>query len=132
MKVTGTDVITLASGSASIAVVSTAVVYTHSNKVAYGEFFNLFYQAKSDGGTPDVKIEMEVSYQTPATEGSEDADHWVEPEKASDIEASLVDETIHTKAINPPVCKYIRFKITGNAGNPADTLVSMRLTKQEN
>ena len=130
-KIMGRDIVTESTGDADIAVASTAVIYTQSINIAYAEYFKLTYKATSTIGTPDIKIEMECGDVPPTTEGSADTDHYVEPENASDIEASLTTETIHEKAINPPASKYIRFKITGNASNPADTVVNMWLTKQE-
>ena len=127
----GTDIITLANGSASLAVAGAVTIYTKALNVKPGEFFALSYKAVSASGTPDVKIEMEQSFQLPTTEGSADTAYWAEPENTNDIETSLTSETIRHKAINPVALPYIRFKITGAAGNNADTVVSMWLTKQE-
>ena len=131
MKIMGTDVVTLANGSASLAVAGAVTIYTKAINVKPGEFFALSYKAVSSAGTPDVKIEMEQSFQLPATEGATDATYWAEPENTNDIEASLTTETIRHKAINPVTLPYLRFKITGAAGNNADTVCSMWLTKQE-
>ena len=130
-KIMGTDVVTLANGSASLAVASAAVIYTKALLIKPGEIFALSYKFTSAAGSPDVKIEIEQSFQAPATEGSADADYWAEPENTSDIELSLVTEAIRHKAINPITLPYIRFKITGNAANPADTVGNMWLTRQE-
>jgi hypothetical protein len=119
-----------AAESTSIAIASTAVVYTKSFKLAWGEYFGLRYQAVSAGGTPDVKIELEMGDDVPITEGAADLE-YVEPEAFSDIETNLTTETVHRKAISPPPFGYGRFKITGNAANPADTIVNMKLSIYE-
>ena len=130
-KVMGRDIVTESTGDSDIAVASTAVIYTHSMYVAYAEYFKLTYKAVSSGGTPNVKIQMEVGDVPPTTEGSADTTNYSIPENMSDIESALATETVHNKALNPPASKYLRFKITGNATNPADTILSMWLTKQE-
>jgi len=130
-KMTGTDVVVESTGDTDIAVASQATVYTHSIHVGYGEYFKLTYKATSATGTPDVKIEMEVGDVVPTTEGSADTTNYSVPENMSPIESNLITETLHSKALNPPVSKYIRFKITGNADNPSDTILNMTITKQE-
>lgn len=115
-----------------IAVASTAVVYTKAFKLAFGEYFSLSYKASSSSGTPDVKIELEEAIKEvlPATEGSADT-NYVVPENMSAIETSLTAETWKIKSLSPVSAIYGRFKITGNAANPADTIVNMHLMKQE-
>lgn len=113
-----------------IAVASTATVYTRSFKLGFGDHFGISYKATSSSGTPDLKIELEQSFQEPATEGSQD-DNWVQGENISDIETSLTTETMHHKEIVPVTLPYARIKITGNAANPADTTIAIRISKQE-
>uniref|UniRef100_A0A6H1ZNV5 Uncharacterized protein n=1 Tax=viral metagenome TaxID=1070528 RepID=A0A6H1ZNV5_9ZZZZ len=120
----------LSTESASIAVASTAVVYTKAMKLAFGDYFALSYKAVSAAGSPDVKIELEQSYELPTTEGSSDAE-WVEPENMADIETNLTVETQKHKSLSPIPLPYGRFKITGNAGNAADTILTMFLSIQE-
>jgi hypothetical protein len=123
------DVVSSA-GATSIAIASTAVVYTQSFKLAWGEYFGLRYQAISAGGTPDLKIELQQGDVPPTTEGAADAE-YVEAENMSDIETNLTTEIVHRKSISPPPSVYARFKITGNAANPADTVFNAKLSISE-
>jgi len=129
-KFMGVDGVTLANGSTNLAVAGAVTIYTKAMRVTKAEYMSVTYQAVSASGAPDVKIEMQQASVMPTTEGSADA-NWVEGENVADIEANLITETVHNKAINPPVLPFIRFKITGNAGNPVDTVVTMKLNKQE-
>ena len=129
-KILGTDNVTLANGSVDLAVAAVAI-YTKAVCIKPAQFFGLSYIFTSATGAPDVKIEMEQSFQLPATEGAADANYWAEPENTNDIEASLTTETIRHKAINPMCLPYIRFKITPNAGHTADTVGKMWLSRWE-
>ena len=111
-----------------IAIASTAVIYTKAFKLTYGEYFALAYIATSSG-TVDLTIELEQSFQAPATEGAAD-DNYVEPEGMANI-AAVSDENMHVKAINPVPMPWGRFKITGGASNDASTTIRLRLAKQE-
>jgi hypothetical protein len=112
------------------AVASTASVYCNSIKLRSSDAFGLWIQATSAGGAPDIKVELEQSYTTPTTEGSSDT-NYVEPEGVSDIFASLTAETAKIKQITPVPMEYMRIKITGNAANPADTVVTAYLYTQD-
>ena len=122
--------IVLSTESANIAVALIAVIYTKAFKMAYGDYFGLKYKAVSASGTPDVKIELEVNNALPTTEGAADTD-WSVPEGMANIETNLITETIRHKSIAPPPFAYGRLKITGNAANPADTIVTSKLSIQE-
>ncbi len=130
MKRVCTDQITLANGSTSIAIASTAVVYTKAFKVGFGEYFALSYKAVSASGSPDIKIELEQGIDVPTTEGSADS-AWVVPENMANIETKLTTETQHHKSISPVPMLWARLKITGNDANPADTIVTAYISKQE-
>ena len=132
MRQVRADSIVTAADATDIAIASTATVYTKAFKISFGDYFSLDYKASSTSGTPDVKIELEESIgaNLPATEGSADS-NYVEPESMSDIEANLTTETWHKKAITPVVGIYARLKITGNVGNPADTIVNAKINRQE-
>lgn len=110
--------------STSVAVASTATVTTGIIPIKYEGYFGIWYQATSVTGTPDIKIEYEMSY-------NDTSANFAEPVGASDIVTNLTAETIQIESIQPPPMPFIRFKITGNAGNPADTLVTIRLFSQE-
>lgn len=118
--------------SSSIAVAGAVTVYTKAFKIDYAEYFSLDYKALSASGAPDLKIEIEQSIgdNLPATEGSSDT-NYVEAENMADIETSLTTETWHKKTINPAVSKYARLKITGAAGNNADTIFTAKLNRTE-
>lgn len=128
MKRVAIDDVVLADGSTSIAVASTATVYTKAFKLAYAEYFSLFYKATSDG-TVNAKLEIEECWELPSTEGSQD-DDFVVPEGMSIID-TVTDETQHCKSLSPIVAEYARLKITGLAGNDASTTFRIRLGHQE-
>lgn len=116
--------------SFTIAVSGTATMYTKSFQFGNGEYFGVGYIATSSASTPTIKIELEESWTTPATQGSSDT-NYVEPENFSDIETTLTTETYHIKSLSPVVAPYGRFKLTGNSGNPGDTTLKLKLFKQE-
>lgn len=126
----GSDKVKLASDSDSLAVAGAVTIYTQSMRVKSAEYLAVSYQFASALGNPDVMIEVEQSFKEPAIEGAADAD-WVVAEGVSDIETSLQSETMRHKALNIPALSFLRFKITGNAANPADTVGKMYLSKQE-
>lgn len=117
--------------SASIAVASTATVYSASFTLA--EFNALKYKATSDGNVK-LQIDIEVGTERPGTEGSADA-NWAIPASGGSIESSLSDENTHIAALNIPSVRYGRLKITGlgapNA-NDASTVVTAEISRQEN
>jgi len=121
--------VTLASGSETIAIASTATVYTHYFKLSFGVAFGLWYQATSSG-TVNLKIELEESYTTPTTDGSADT-NYVVGSGVSDVESALADENAHVKTLSPVPMKYARFKITGGDGNDASTTLSLKVFQQE-
>lgn len=126
----GTQEIVTSAGSTSIAVASTAVVYTKAFKIASGSTFSLSYLASSATGSPSLKIELEQCWKKPTTEGASDT-YWAEAESATDIEEDLTTETIKHKAISPVVMEWARLKITGGAENPADTILKAWLHMEE-
>jgi len=136
----GLNVITAATGVvvasgdmqySNIAVAGAVTVYTKAIEVSKAEFFGLFYKANSVLAGVDLKIELQTSFILPVTEGSAD-DYWSEPVNQPDIVASLTTEdTIYHQSLSVPPCKYLRFKITGAAGNAADCILNMWLVKQE-
>lgn len=114
-----------------IAVASTAVVYTRSFPLYWATFFGIWVRATSATGTPDVMIELQESYKEPTTEGSAEASLWVEPDGFANVFDSIADENAHIKTITPVPMKYGRYKITGNAANPADSIVNIENFLQE-
>lgn len=122
------DILSSDGATENIAVGTSATVYTKAFKLAYAEYFALFYKATSDG-TVNVKIEIEQCWRLPTTEGSADTS-YVEPEGMSDID-TVTDETQHCKSISPIPSPYARLKLTGASDNDASTTLRLRLSKQE-
>lgn len=119
-------------GVLDIAVATTAVIYTKSFRLDYGEYFALFYKATSDGNVK-LKIELQQSTVPPDTEGAADA-KYVTKDGDTAIEAALATETQHIKAITPISMKYARLKITGLGGesaNDASTTIRLRIGQRD-
>ena len=113
-----------------IPVAAEVTVYTRAFQLSSAQFFGLFAKATSVVGTPNVKIELQQSYDTPATEGSADGD-YVEPDGFDDVFSPINDQLAHIKTIAPVPMTYGRYKITGLTGNPADTTLEMKNFMQE-
>lgn len=114
----------------AIPVASTATIYSHSFSLKSNEYFSLAYKGSSASATPDLLIQLEQSWTTPATEGSSDT-NYVIPENMSNIETNLTTETWHIKEFSPRTMPYGRIKITGNAGNTADAVIYLKYGHQE-
>lgn len=127
-RVTHPDVLSSDGLTKDIAVGTDETVYTKAFKLAYGEYFSLFYKATS-AGVVDIKIEIEQCWELPTTEGSQDND-YVEPEGLSDVD-DVADTTQHCKSISPIPSEYARLKLTGGATNDANNTIRIRLGKQE-
>lgn len=112
-----------------LAVASGAVVYTESFK--WGFASNFAIQIKCATSTaPAIKVQLEESYTTPVTQGVADS-NYVVPDAYPDIFSDIVDTNSHIKSIVPVFGKYARYKITGLAGNPSDTTVTIYNSIQE-
>lgn len=121
-----------ADGSTSIGVNVDEVVYTQSIPLYSSDTFGVWFRATSVTGTPSIdKIEIQESYSKPTTEGVDDS-NYVEPEDTEDVYATLTTETAHITPISPSPMPYLRFKITGGAANPADTVIKMYIFTQGN
>ena len=130
MREVTSDKVVTSAGASNIAVAGAVTVYTQSFVLGDGDFFSVSYTAVSAAASVDLKIELEQSFQPPTTDGSADTYYKV-PESMSDIETSFTTEsTVRHKALAPIAMKYGRFKITGAAGNGADTILNMWLSKQ--
>ncbi len=114
----------------AITVNATGVVYGNSLDTRLVHFLGVQFQFTSAGGTPDVKIEWESSYQRPATENASDSLYVVPDGTSGLIDANVTDEIWHVDAINPPPNAFGRIKLTGNAGNPADTVATVWVFSQ--
>jgi len=116
-------------GSTTIAIDSTATVYTDSFPLKYGLAFGIALIADSPG-TVDLKVQLEESDRLPTTENTSDT-HWVIADGVADIYTSLADETKHIKVISPVPMPLGRLKITGGASNNASTTLSATVFEQE-
>lgn len=114
----------------TIAVASEAVVYTRSIDVSKGINFGLWLKATSATGTPSIKVEMQHAPDI-GVEGDAETGRWTIKEGASAIFANVNDEVAHKETISPVPSKYIRFKLTGLAANPADSTIKMKTFIQE-
>lgn len=124
MLMGGLNKVVTAAESADILVNADAVVYTKSFKLGNGQYFGMAARAVSVTGAAKVKIELEESPLLPTTEGASDTTRFVEPDGMSDI-VDIADELMHIFTISPKPMPYGRYKITGAADNPADTIVNI-------
>lgn len=113
-----------AAESANILVNAEAVVYTKSFPLKNGQYFGMAARAVSVIGAAKVKIELEEGPLRPTVEGAAETTRFVEPDGMSDI-IDITDELMHIKTITPVPMPYGRYKITGAAENPADTIVNI-------
>ncbi len=103
---------------------ATATATSSAYELTFSGVHGVWYKATSVGGTPDIKIE--------ALQAMDGSDDFVESEDpaAGDIVTNLTDETAHIKSVQLTPSKYVKIKLTGNASNPADTLVTVKLFVQ--
>lgn len=120
----GASPVTNSSGTTSIAVVSDQSIYTASFPMDKSDVFGVWLKATSASSTPSITVELQESYRLPTTEGAADS-NYVEPDGFSDIFTALADEVAHVTTLSPVPMPYGRYKITGGAGNPADTVVTI-------
>lgn len=113
----------------STAVTANGSIYTNSFEIGRGEYFSVTYQATSASTTPNVGIELEQSYQVPATEGATDSE-WVEPDNFADIATGIVTETVHHIALSPIALPYARFKVSGT-NTASDTKITLKVSQQK-
>lgn len=128
------DYIKDSTGVYPIAVASQTTVYTKSQKIGMGSNFGLSVLLASTNGTPSVKVEMQVSDNaTAALEGVNDSvgATWCIQEGGTAIFANVNDKVLHKITINPTPSKYVRFKLTGLAGNQTDTTATLQLLSQQ-
>lgn len=130
MEMGACNPVVTAAESADILVNAQAVVYTKSFKLNNARFFGIAARAVSSTGTAGVKIELEESPLLPTTEGAAETTRFVEPDGFDDI-IDIADELMHIKTVSPVPMTYGRYKITGSATNPADTIVNIWNFMQE-
>lgn len=113
----------------NITVNGTAVVYSDAIDTRQARFLGLRIKSTSVAGTPDIKVEWEVGQFRPSTENAADTEYVV-PNNMSAILSSLADELWHVLSISPPPASFGRLKVTGNAANPADSVVTAQIFMQ--
>lgn len=103
------------------AVASTATVTSNAVDLRFSRYFGAHYQCTSATGTPDVDIVWEEA------SVSRDSAAFVAVVTVAD---DLTAETWGLASIQPPPARYGRLSITGNAGNPADTICTVSVFRQ--
>lgn len=98
----------------TITVTTGDTVYTRSFDLEAVKYMAVSYKQTTVSGTPSTKIQLEQSYDLPATEGGAST-AWTIPVNMSDIETTLTNTTVNHKAVSPVALPYARFKITGGA-----------------
>jgi len=112
----------------TIAVASTATVYTKSFEIESGISFGVSVLATS-AGTIDVQVDIEQSFDAPINEGSADYTYAI-PDSTSAI-MTVSAATIRHAVVNPTPLKKLRFKLTGGASNDASTTLQIWFSQQE-
>jgi len=120
--------LTKADATEPIPVASTGVVYTPSFPLYGADAFGVALKCASVGDI-DVKVELEVGMERPATEESAD-DDWAEADGTADV-AIITDTDPHPIQMTPVPSRYGRYKMTGQGSNHATTTIRMDLFLQE-
>ena len=107
---------------------STSVVYTDAISLCDLNDFALSYMVACTG-TPNVKIELQQSFQNPAVPNAADT-YWATPETLAPIETSLTNKNIHHRQLSPVTVEFHRFKLTEVTGTVTDTTVQLWLSVQ--
>lgn len=107
---------------------STAVVYTDHISLCDLNDFALSYKVDCTG-TPNVKIELEQSFQAPTTDHASDT-YYAVPETLAPIESSLTNKNIHHRQLSPITVEFYRFKLTEQTGLVTNTTIQLWLSVQ--
>lgn len=97
---------------------ATATVASPWIDIRYSQFFGIGYKAASAGGTADIKIEYNYSYDGTNVYGT------------TTVTASQTNEIHNGLSLTPVVAPFVKFRVTGNAANPADTLATVIFAHQ--
>ena len=119
----GASIVLNDDGSTTIAINADEIIYTGSFPLNRSDVFGIWAKATSVAGTPSLTIELQESYRKPATEGTADT-NYVEPDSFSDV-MTISDENAHVDVVAPAPMMYGRYKITGGATNPSDTVLTI-------
>lgn len=80
--------------------------------------FGVWVQATSATGTANVQLQILQSY-------NDTAANYVVPNVGGTIASTINDELPHVYSVSPVPMPRLRFRVTGNTGNPADTVVTL-------
>ena len=112
----------------TISIPASSTVYTDAISLCDLNDFALSYKLDCTG-TPDVKIELEQSFQAPTNPNAADTYYSV-PETLAPIESSLTNKTIHHRQLSPVTVEFYRFKLTEQTGLVADTTINLWMSVQ--
>ncbi len=96
---------------------------TYTSSIAdlwHGAYFGAWYLCTSVSGAPNVMIEW---LESPTTEATDFV-------TVVTLVAALTAETPQLIPFFPPPMRYGQVKVTGNAGNPADTVCTVKVFVQ--
>lgn len=115
----------------SIAVASDGTAYSQAFELKNDVSFGLELQFASDGYV-NVKVELEQSFELPATEQAADGNYVIPDNKTdSPISEGITDELVHLSNYQPNPTPYARLKLTGltsgNANDASTVLSKARL-----
>lgn len=91
--------------------------------IAEYEDWGLWIQATSAGGTPDILVQIQQSFDNTAG-------NFIEPNAGATVASSIADEVVHVYSLSPSPMPYLRIQVTGNAANPTDTRVDAYIWMQ--
>lgn len=111
-------------GVTSLSIETTDVVYSQAFVLRTNVSHSV--EILNSSATADLKVELEVSNNLPATEGAADS-NFVLPESSSAIIANLTDTNVHIGTVSLVPAKYGRFRITGNVGNIFGTIIRLNI-----
>jgi hypothetical protein len=112
----------------TIPIPASSVVYTDAISLCDLNDFALSYKVNCTG-TPEVKIELEQSFQVPTSPNAADT-YYAVPETLTPIETSLTNKNIHHRQLSPITVEFYRFKITELTGLVSDTTIQLWFSVQ--
>ena len=110
----------------AVLVNGTGTVYGSSIDTRKTRYIGLRIQATSVGGTPNLKVEWEVGISRPSTETAVNT-NYVVPDNMATPFTTLADQLWHVVQVFPAPSSYGRVRITGNATNGTDSLVTAQV-----
>lgn len=121
----------------ALAVPSQTTVWTNNFRFGFAVSFGIQFQC-ANSTTPNVKIQLEHSYLdlSDGNQGNTNQQQltnsaYVIPDGFPDVVSNVVDNNWHIVGILPVMAYHCRYKIIGQAGNPADTTITIYNTIQE-